>query len=112
MPLIWRIIAGKDLQRDDLVASVDPLVGRRVLAGAELPELREQFSFCFLRLSGLLRGACHRARIRGTCWLAMTEKGIRGCQSKGSSISSGGQMMVGQPRDPLLPTSPAQVLIR
>jgi len=40
VPLIWRIIAGKDLQRDDLVASVDLLVGRRVLAGAELPELR------------------------------------------------------------------------
>ena len=26
----------------------------------------------FLLLHGLLRGACHRARIRATCWLAMT----------------------------------------
>jgi hypothetical protein len=27
----------------------------------------------FARQDGLLRGACHRARIRATCWLAMTE---------------------------------------
>jgi len=26
------------------------------------------------KYSGLLRGACHRARVRATRWLAMTEK--------------------------------------
>src|SRR5450759_1317181 len=29
-----------------------------------------------LRLYGLLRGACHRARIRATRWLAMTERRV------------------------------------
>jgi hypothetical protein len=29
-------------------------------------------SMLSLRLYGLLRGACHRARIRATRWLAMT----------------------------------------
>jgi hypothetical protein len=30
-------------------------------------------SFFFVRRNGLLRGACHRARIRATRWLAMTK---------------------------------------
>jgi hypothetical protein len=30
---------------------------------------------------GLLRGACHRARIRATRWLAMTAEGSGGCLS-------------------------------
>src|SRR5216684_8740864 len=33
----------------------------------------------FLKGSGLLRGACHRARVRATRWLAMTE-----CQRSGA----------------------------
>src|SRR5579872_355713 len=33
----------------------------------EMPELNER--------SGLLRGACHRARVRATRWLAMTDAG-------------------------------------
>src|SRR5258708_1624234 len=32
----------------------------------------------FLRRHGLLRGACHRARVRATRWLAMTGR-VRGC---------------------------------
>jgi len=32
-------------------------------------------SFLFRRKNGLLRGACHRARIRATGWLAMTLRG-------------------------------------
>src|SRR5438034_9217367 len=34
------------------------------------------------RPSGLLRGACHRARVRATRWLAMTEKASRFHQSR------------------------------
>ena len=32
----------------------------------------EAIHICLLLLHGLLRGACHRARIRATRWLAMT----------------------------------------
>jgi hypothetical protein len=31
----------------------------------------------FMPRHGLLRGACHRARIRATRWLAMTVDGVR-----------------------------------
>jgi hypothetical protein len=34
------------------------------------------------RLRGLLRGACHRARIRATRWLAMTAE----CNEKGALL--------------------------
>jgi len=37
----------------------------------------KQSSFSFRFNDGLLRGACHRARIRATRWLAMTGRGSR-----------------------------------
>ena len=41
-----------------------------VIARSESDEAIHSF---FARRNGLLRGACHRARIRATRWLAMTE---------------------------------------
>jgi hypothetical protein len=43
-------------------------------------EATKQSSFLFCRKVGLLRGACHRARVRATRWLAMTliERGVAG----------------------------------
>src|SRR5712671_3246251 len=42
---------------------------------------------CFAALAmterhGLLRGACHRERIRATRWLAMTERFLRHCEER------------------------------
>src|SRR5258706_9813676 len=52
---------------------------------------KKQSSFLLCGADGLLRGACHRARIRATRWLAMTviEPGAPSChrpRKRGSSI--------------------------
>jgi hypothetical protein len=44
---------------------------------AVIASAAKQAIFC--RGYGLLRGACHRARIRATRWLAMTVLNYRGC---------------------------------
>jgi len=41
----------------------------------------------FARRDGLLRGACHRARIRATRWLAMTALGRTSCLKTESEIA-------------------------
>src|SRR3979490_332880 len=48
------------------------------MCGMESPSLRgaQRRSNPALRRHGLLRGACHRARIRATRWLAMTAEAV------------------------------------
>src|SRR5258708_28201595 len=53
---------------------------RRGIADSYIPviarsEATKQSTLSFLLLYGLLRGACHRARIRATRWIAMTSLG-------------------------------------
>src|SRR5664279_5345392 len=48
-------------------------------------EAKQSILFCRCE-NGLLRGACHRARVRATRWLAMTDEiGFSGCLKIGSS---------------------------
>jgi hypothetical protein len=47
--------------------------GREGVSGFDvIASAAKQSSLSFLLLDGLLRGACHRARIRATHWLGMT----------------------------------------
>ena len=51
-----------------------PLLSINVIARSTCDEAIHSF---FVLLYGLLRGACHRARIRATRWLAMTARSRR-----------------------------------
>src|SRR5260370_38985091 len=47
--------------------------GGRLAGGPMITSAPKQSPLSFLLFHGLLRGACHRARIRATRWLARTE---------------------------------------
>src|SRR5258705_13772801 len=64
-------------REDERVRMKLPVIARSDLSAAAQrakADATKQSTLSFLPLYGLLRGACHRARIRATRWLAMTRK--------------------------------------
>jgi hypothetical protein len=62
--------------RDIQAARYHPLQSGPQAQYAGAMEAKRRSNPVFARVAGVLRGACHRARIRATRWLAMTKKAL------------------------------------
>jgi hypothetical protein len=116
-----QLLAGKHLQRDDLVAGIDLLIGRRGVGGAERTELVALLGEAGCRPQrGGEQGkyqdcAAHQVplnggRSDGHRFVASGGTGVHGWTTAPPGISFVGQMMVGQASYPKLPTGISQIL--